>query len=172
MGKHFLHFPGLVLPQSCTTTTQMNRFCWNFPNKHTFVLRQLWKISTSSICFGKGGAGLIGRGGSARVLLPPCVPLGACWWASVQANFTARVFSADLKLVEDKRRVGRAKDFRKDFDRTTCSNWQMKSAGLETRNLLKIASHKCWIWRSISKTYQINSRTSVSSGNISKLHIT
>lgn len=53
----------------------MSRLCWNFPNKLTFVLRQLWKISTSRTHFGKAGVCQGRRGGSgARSARPRQVP--------------------------------------------------------------------------------------------------
>lgn len=86
------------------------------------MLRQLLEISTSSTGFGKGGEGQAG-GGSTGVFRPPRASHAeGARVRGVQANFTARVFFADLKLVEEQANSGQSKERKKGFDKTICTN--------------------------------------------------
>lgn len=112
------------------------------------------------------------------VVAPPtcssglCLPLGVCWCVGMQANFTARVFSADLQPAEGQRVVRKKKNLKRIFTKQSAwiDRWNLLNWKLDT--FYKIASFKGWIWKNISKIKQVNSRTGISSDNISKLNIT
>lgn len=91
----------------------------------------IMKMSISTLRFGKGRSTKKESGSR----LPP--PTWMRDRAGLQANFTAGVFAADLKL-KWRNKEKWPKKLPKDFDKMKCMNLEIKSVALETRHSMSL----------------------------------